>query len=61
MSPNSDRFRERALAAERSASATADPELKRKFLDIARNWHALAVMEERGHVVLDSTEKPEGT
>ena len=62
MSPKSDGFRAHALTAENSARAASDPEVKRKFLDIARSWHALAEMVDRGKVVQlpDSTEKPGG-
>jgi hypothetical protein len=40
-----------ALTAERAASVAADPEVKVKFADIARSWHALAEMVDRGKVV----------
>ena len=59
MSPKSDEFRGHALTAEASASAASDPEVKRKFLDIARSWYALAEMVERGKVVPDPPEKPD--
>jgi hypothetical protein len=66
MSPRSDRFRAHALTAEASARAASDPEVKRKFLDIAQSWLALAGMADRGKevklvAVPDSTEKPDGT
>jgi hypothetical protein len=48
MSPKSDEFHARAVEAERYASDAADPEVKQRFLDIARSWHALAEMVERG-------------
>jgi hypothetical protein len=60
MSPRSDGFRAQARMAETSASRTDDPEVKRRFLDIAQSWHALAEMVDRGKVVEcpASTEKP---
>jgi hypothetical protein len=59
MSPKSDGFRAHALMAEKAARTTSDPEVKRKFLDIARSWHALA---ERVEVVElpDAPERPRG-
>jgi hypothetical protein len=48
MSPRSDGFRAHALTAEASAKAASDPEVKRKFLEIARSWHALAEMADKG-------------
>jgi hypothetical protein len=51
MSPRSDGFRVHALTAEASAGAASDPEVKRQFLDIARSWHALADMVDKGKVV----------
>jgi hypothetical protein len=41
MSPKSDGFRVHALTAEASARAATDPEVKRKFLDIAQSWLAV--------------------
>jgi hypothetical protein len=63
MSPKSDDFSAHARTAELSASAISDPEVKRKFLDIARSWHELAEMAERGKVVdvPASTEKRDRT
>ena len=51
MSPRSDRFRVCALTAERAASVAADPEVKVRFADIARSWHALAEKVDKGKVV----------
>jgi len=51
MSPKSDGFRLHALTAEASAREAADPEVKRRFEDIARSWHALAEMADKGQVV----------
>ncbi len=51
MSPRSDGFRVHALTAEASARASSDPEVKRQFLDIARSWHALAEMANKGKIV----------
>ena len=51
MSPKSDQFRAHALTAETSANASSDPDVKRQFLDIARSWHALARMVDKGKVV----------
>jgi hypothetical protein len=66
MSPRSDGFRAHALTAEASARAATDPEVKRKFLDIAQSWLALAEMVERGKIVKvvdapDATDKPGDT
>jgi hypothetical protein len=65
MSPKSDGFRLHALTAEASAGEATDPEVKRRFEDIARSWHALAEMADKGKVVKvvevrDSTKAPEG-
>ena len=60
MSPRSDELRAQARAAEASASAVTDPEVKRQFLSIARSWHALADMVDRGEAIDDvpiATEK----
>ena len=51
MSPKSDGFRLHALTAEASAREAADPEVKRRFEDIARSWHALAEMADKGQIV----------
>jgi hypothetical protein len=51
MSPKSDELRAQARAAETSASAATHPGVKRQFLSIARSWHALADMVERGDVI----------
>jgi hypothetical protein len=51
MSPRSDRFRVCALSAERAASVAVDRQVKVKFAGIARSWHALAEMVDRGKVV----------
>jgi hypothetical protein len=48
MSPKSDGFRAHALTAEAYARAATDPEVKRRFLDIAQSWLALAEMVDRG-------------
>jgi hypothetical protein len=51
MTPRSDRFRVCALSAESAASVAVDRQVKVKFADIARSWHALAEMVDRGKVV----------
>jgi hypothetical protein len=51
MSPKSDGFRAHARTAENAARIARDPEVKQKLLDIARSWHALAAMVDRGKVV----------
>jgi hypothetical protein len=51
MSPKSDRFRAHALIAEASARAADDPEVSRKFMDIAHSWLALAEMADKGKAV----------
>ena len=66
MSPRSDQFRAHALTAETSANAASDPAVKRRFLDIARSWHALATMVDKGKDVKivagpPSRETPDGT
>jgi hypothetical protein len=60
MSRRSDGFRAHARVAETSASRADDPEVKHRFLDIARSWHALAEMADRGEAVdcPASAEKP---
>ena len=58
MSLKSDDFRAHERVAEASAEAIPDPELKRRFLELAHSWHALADMIERGEVKLtDATQK----
>jgi hypothetical protein len=62
MSPKSDDFRAHARNAEASAEAISDPELKRRFLELAHSWHALADMADRGEVKLtDTTQKQDHT
>jgi hypothetical protein len=51
MSPKSDQFRLHALTAEASAGEATGPEVKRRFEDIARSWHALAEMADKGKAV----------
>jgi hypothetical protein len=48
MSPRSDGFRAHALTAMASARAATDPEVSRKFMDIAQSWLALAAMVDKG-------------
>jgi hypothetical protein len=65
MSPRSDGFRAHALTAEASARAATDPEVKRRFLDIAQSWLALSEMVDRGKevkvvAVPDPPEQPGG-
>jgi hypothetical protein len=40
-----------ALTGEASAGEATDPEVKRRFQDIARSWRALAEMADKGKVV----------
>ena len=64
MSPRSDGFRAHALTAEASARAASDPEVKRKFLDIAQSWLALAGMVDKGKdvkIVTAPSERPDAT
>jgi hypothetical protein len=57
MSPKGDDFRVHARAAEASAEAIYDPELKRRFLELAHSWYALADMADRGEVKLTNAKQ----
>jgi hypothetical protein len=64
MSPKSDGFRAHALIAQASAKAATDPEVSRRFWEIAQSWLALAEMADKGKdvkIVTAPAERPEGT
>ena len=42
-----EQYRLRAKEAEHQAEMTSDPDIKRQFLDIARQWQDLANQAER--------------
>jgi hypothetical protein len=48
MSPRSDGFRVHAVIAQASARAATDPEVGRRFWQIAESWLALAEMVDTG-------------
>jgi hypothetical protein len=64
MSPKSDGFRAHALIAQASAKVATDPEVGRRFSEIARSWLALAEMVDKGKdvkIVTAPGERPDAT